>query len=803
MWLWVALALAAPPDGSPAEFALGSGAADRVTVSADGRLTAAVADSGLHLLDMDDWSVQSTSPCTVNAAALEWWATDVHYLWFGCTDGGVRVQLWEDGALSTVEEEGEPVVFDLGEDPVLGVWWWSAGELMYALTEDGDGLLQLHTIDTVTGDVDQETGFPAALVRTGFVEGVTTTSYLVLFHGGDDVSQLSFGSSTPIINTPLSPYSPSEFAPSIRDTVYGGARNAVAEYLPSTRTFQAFLTGVGTVEAIGASTLTDDEWLIVVDETGATTWELSSGTVVGTEPLYSFDPGDSLVDIAVARWGYAFAATSDGGLRVITANPWVSDLTATPTTATDGDTVTVSFTVDTPGSYELKRGGDASGDGATIASGDVAVAGAAEAEVTVDSSWSEGANPLYLLHSADGLIGHDVTEVTVDSPPGAVRLDQDSLTFGNQSLRVSFTGLSDADMDHYDIYITTTAFESADWPTGGPAFDGDDPIDAPFEVEAAGGEDVSFLVSPLTNDVVYYIAVRATDTGGKEGPMSDVVQGTPKPTYSASELAGDPGGYGCATGSPAGWLALALGALALGARRRWGVLAGSAVLLLVALVPEQGRADPARDATQAWGNFEFRYGTLQFVEEVGGDADEPNAVVDVYGRSGDVGYLEIGPQLGRVVEVDFGVGLFQKVASATSASGEESGEIAMMTLWPFYADASLRLHLLDEQFLVPFFRFGLDYVLWSEERESSAGSRVTTRGGKAGSHFGLGAGLLLDTFAQGRASLLEATTGINDTYLLFEWRRQRVEPGKFLFWDNSEGLSFSGDLFQVGLKLDF
>ncbi|MBW2254220.1 MAG: hypothetical protein JRI25_06420, partial [Deltaproteobacteria bacterium] len=667
----------------------------------------------------------------------------------------------------------------------------------------GDGILQLHTIDTMTGAVDQETGFPAALVRKGFDEGVTTASYLILFHGGDEVTQLSWGASAPIINTQVSPYSPTDFTPSIRDTVYGGAHNALAEYLPSTRTFNVFLTGVGAVEAIGASTLSDDEWLVVVDETGATTWELSSGTIVGSEPLHSFDPGDSLVDIAVARWGYAFAGTSDGGLRVITANPWVSDLTATPSTATDGDTITVSFTVDMPGSYELKRGGDASGDGDTIASGDLEEAGAVEVEVTVDDSWSEGFNSLYLLHSADSLIGHDLTEVTVDAVPGVVPLDQDSVGFGNQSLRISFAGLSDADLDHYDIYITTTVFGPGDWPAGGPDFDGDDAIDAPYKVEAAGGEAVSLLVSPLTNDVVYYIAVRATDTGGKEGPMSDVVQGTPKPTYSASELAGDPGGYGCATGSPVGWLALALGALALGARRRWGVMAGSAVLVLAALVPGEGRAEPTHDLTPAWGNFEFRYGSLQFVKDVGGDEDDPNAVVEVYGRSGDVGYLEIGPQIGRVLEFDVGVGLFQKVASATSTSGDESGEIAMLTLWPFYVDASLRLHLLDEQFLVPFFRMGLDYLLWSEERESSAGSRDKTRGGKAGFHFGLGAGLLLDTFAQGRASLLEANTGINDTYLLFEWRRQRVEPGHFLFWDNSEGLSFSGDLFQVGLKLDF
>ena len=35
--------------------------------------------------------------------------------------------------------------------------------------------------------------------------------------------------------------------------------------------------------------------------------------------------------------------------------------------------------------------------------------------------------------------------------------------------------------------------------------------------------------------------------------------------------------------------------------------------------------------------------------------------------------------------------------------------------------------------------------------------------------------MLLDIFARDRASLLEARTGINDTWITFEWRRQSID----------------------------
>ena len=69
-----------------------------------------------------------------------------------------------------------------------------------------------------------------------------------------------------------------------------------------------------------------------------------------------------------------------------------------------------------------------------------------------------------------------------------------------------------------------------------------------------------------------------------------------------------------------------------------------------------------------------------------------------------------------------------------------------------------------------------------------------------------GVNLLLDVFAKERASLLEVTSGINDSYLVFEWRSQRVDQ-RDRPWAPAptkvKGFDFSGSLFTIGLKLDY
>jgi len=770
-------------------------------VSGDGRLVGAVANSTFHLLDTEDWTVTTSAPCEVTSAAFEYYDTNVHYVWLGCADGTVSLDLWDTGDFSNVQVAGTPVSYDTGDTKVDGLWAYEDGGLIYVLGEKDDQTLYLHSIEADNGTADGETSFPLALPRTGFIEGVRTTSRLILFQGGSNVSQLTLGGSAILPNLQNYPYSVTDAAPSIRDSAYIVSSSIAAEYLPTTFVYEVLKTSLDSASAIAASTATDDEWLAIDDASGVSVYTLSNGTISGTDPVATFDPGIDFVDMAVARWGYGFAGTSNGRLDVLTANPWVSDVAVSPETAQDGDTVTFTFTVDEDADYEVFVGGDASGSGDSQTTGSATAGTPVTVDVPVDSRFSEGDDPIYVLAtSSDGLVGHGTGYVTVDAPPPAV---SPTIRESDSALTVSFTGLTVPDLAYYTIYISTTAFTADEWPTGGPSFDGSDAIDAPIQVTASPGDDIVQRISPLTNGQVYYIAVRATDAGGKEGPMSDVVQGTPAPIQSATDLAGDGGGPpscgGCATTGPGSLSLLGLvGLLALAGRRRSRWLA---VLLLALAVPglasAQDSTAPRGDITPAWANLRFLYSGFSYLQ--------PSSIVDVYGKGGHAHFqLMAGPQIYRFLELDAGIGYSHDTTFTRDPTTQTlSATGTALTQFPLVLDATGRLHIWDEQVIVPFAHIGVDYILWRERADDGSGSKTITTGAKAGWHYGFGGELLLDTFAPRRASQLEANTGINDTWLVVEWKRQRVDPGKFLFLTNSDGLSFSGDALTVGLKLDW
>jgi hypothetical protein len=71
---------------------------------------------------------------------------------------------------------------------------------------------------------------------------------------------------------------------------------------------------------------------------------------------------------------------------------------------------------------------------------------------------------------------------------------------------------------------------------------------------------------------------------------------------------------------------------------------------------------------------------------------------------------------------------------------------------------------------------------------------TSTNGGKLGYHYGFGVNVLLDMFAQNRASRAEARWGIEDSYLVVEYRLQETLA--------EEGLGFGGSVITAGLKID-
>jgi len=212
------------------------------------------------------------------------------------------------------------------------------------------------------------------------------------------------------------------------------------------------------------------------------------------------------------------------------------------------------------------------------------------------------------------------------------------------------------------------------------------------------------------------------------------------------------------------------------------MLVGLTVMMLVS-----SSVAMAGDETPAWGNFEIRYGSFEL---------EDDSVNSVYGEAAsNVLFLEAGPQIFRFLELDVGIGRLSSKSFTVDGDTEESAEATRFQVWPFSLSATARLHIFDEQWLVPFAQWGVDYVMWNERWDDGGGDIQTMSGAKMGQHMAIGGNLLLDPLGAQRASLLESQTGINDTFIVVEWRRQTVDDG--------QGLNLSGDSLTVGLKLDY
>jgi hypothetical protein len=803
----------------------GSGVIGDLAVSDDGRWVAFL-ESGsneLRFLDLFSWDVVGdTAPCgsdSVGGVAIT--GSDGDYQAFvGCSDGSlVRVTLdgWGVVEVGSGGSGGSDTADSGSGGDTSGDGWDSAvnlsgasavvavetdGSSVYAVAEYDSGNNRVHKVD-IDSAAESTSGYPSTFGQGGFADSWLGTTYLFVSHGSQKVSkvQLSTGS---ISSTSENISADMGDMDAINDNAafLANSEGGVIKYLPNggTNSFQIALDQYNSdLVSVHALVLDQSEGFMAAYDSGAGdagevvvyTFDATSLSV-GSEEQQRFAAAD--IAEAVAIEGYVVAGGEGGALQVLTDRPWVEVEQVMPGAAISGQEVTVSFSADKAGSYELYLSAS-DGGSELLDSGSCDASATTEASFTVGSSFEEGDNALFVLVTSGGLTGHDLALVNVDNPPSKVSLSSEDVTFGDSQVTVAFEGIDDADLDAYVIYVTTTEFSADDWPegtTGGPAFDGTDSIDGglPLVVSnATAGEDVSRTISPLTNEVTYYVAVRAVDAGGQESAMSNVVSVTPQPTIGAAELAGETGGY-CGTRTAWGFAALGLaGLLALGRRR------GAAVaILLLAVAAPRAMASTEDEHPRANGNVELRYGPF---------FPSSTAVTSVYGDSGHgVLWLEGGVSVTRFAELDLGAGFYQELGTKVSVNDVtyHSGEHTMLTAFPFTGALTLRLDVFHEQLLVPTARVGADYWLWRENWyvNPDVGGDSELSGGEWGWHYGFGANLLLDRFDPKRASWLANSMGIDDTYLVVDWRTQTL--GAFGTGDSVSLLD--GSMITIGLKLN-
>ncbi|RME20586.1 MAG: hypothetical protein D6798_20130 [Deltaproteobacteria bacterium] len=562
----------------------------------------------LGTLDLRSWEVETVSACS-GAMGVAFWddGSEVH-VYTGCGDGSVATTTLVDGHLGSVE-----TAFEVGDGAVLGVV--GDGSLLYVLTDPDDGSYPtLHSVDPDGGTVDGVGGFPVTTSSSGFEDIALSGGTAFVLHGGDNLSKvtLSSGSLASESGSLSSLEGRDLVISSTGGSILAGGGSTVARFNTGDNGWDLQITsgdGLSEVDALGL--LEQDGMLAVADEglhsTLWFTWDSSTGVTgnIVQDELPWPTTDTAVTEMAVVLDDYLVAGTEDGSLWVATDRPWV-DITATdPTVAGAGDTVEVRFTSDTDGTFELRLGTDSDDGGTLLSEGSVTAGETVEAQVGVDSDWVEGDNQLrVVVKDGTGLAGHDATVVSVDNPPGAVSLSESSVGIADGYLTLSLTAPDDADIATVTVYLSTVEFSAADWPEGGPEYEGPDDIAAPIEVSVSPAESIEVELSPLTNGTLYYIAARATDSGGLEGPMSDVVTGTPEETLSAAELAGEAGGFCGMSGAASGLLAGLGGLLAVGRRRRRGATSAVGVLsglALLSLAPSaraaQSDAAAAADAT--------------------------------------------------------------------------------------------------------------------------------------------------------------------------------------------------------------
>lgn len=141
-----------------------------------------------------------------------------------------------------------------------------------------------------------------------------------------------------------------------------------------------------------------------------------------------------------------------------------------------------------------------------------------------------------------------------------------------------------------------------------------------------------------------------------------------------------------------------------------------------------------------------------------------------------------------------GAGLGYTVISANAPFTDNptvrSGEKTRLKILPAYAVAVLRVDVIAEETVVPLAAYakgGLGYALWwaAGEDKLERVDGVVGKGASYGYNFALGAMFKLDALDRKGDIEMDASTGINDAYIFFEY-----------YYSNLNG--FGGDTMNVG-----
>lgn len=729
-----------------------------------GYLAVALADGTAEVYTLDRYYGPSLSYTLDSGGEIEGLAADRSYLYaaYSVEDDNPYVQGF---SFETGESTGEAVQLGQSAFVEMGARWASAGT-------DGDGAYlggEATVLYVVVGSDD--------VSRVTLSDGVVGAASLTQQNeGSHDIGNLWL---------PIGGYA--WFADE------GGSNNSVAYQASDTAelnlTFPA-QPDLGDCLAVGGVDGDTEAWFAASGDDAIHIYSFD-GTSVGSETASVTESAGASQLESIA--GYLFAGVGEG-LHILTDRPWVDISSVDPYEALPGDNVTVTFSSDMDGDYTIELQNVDGGTVETVGSGSVVADESVAVEVTIpEVEGSESGDVQYLLTISvnpgdSSRVGRDADYVERNAAPEQVTIESDSILAGDRRIVIEFDAFDEGDASAYDIYFSTVEFTADEYASGGPPFVGPD---GTLELPRTATPDVLGIVKlsldPVTNGTTYYVGIRAIDET-VEGPMSTVKAVTPNETYAVSEQLGIESWCGLPLAS-AGWLGVMAAGWLVVRRRSAGALVA---LVGLALVPAAAQAKPHEDDLTArnW-DLEFRYGP--FLSQAEGPLTDAFGSTDNRLLRGDFGWCS------NFAEVDFGFGLWQDGGSLVFGDGTESGDDNQLLAFPLSIDGTLRLDFWKEQPVVPYGRVGADLWLWNEswQAEYDAGGGDSVTAGTWGWHWGAGLAVLLDGIDLSASSRLETVAGVNDTYLVAEYRQS------YALGDASEILDFTSSDVTVGLKFDY
>jgi hypothetical protein len=192
----------------------------------------------------------------------------------------------------------------------------------------------------------------------------------------------------------------------------------------------------------------------------------------------------------------------------------------------------------------------------------------------------------------------------------------------------------------------------------------------------------------------------------------------------------------------------------------------------------------AKELTPQWFSLEFKGGAWMPIDATTktflGSCCEPT------------GSVEFGFLYKSKLGVEVGVGYIGAGgASVGSSSGTVSQERFNFTMIPIQNSVTFRIDFEEDQFLVPYVKFGPDYVIFRENLQGKV-----TKGVKLGLHTAGGLQISLDRIDE-LSSFMERDLGVNDVYFTMEGRYAWVDGF------GGTGVDLSSLTFSGGILFEF